>query len=92
LIIAWSRAILSSKRSYRHGNHQTPVRAIVELWRIGILPGEIPMHLPHIALAQVFDALSYYTEHQEEVNRYIEINHVPDHLVHPAVRARTERR
>jgi uncharacterized protein (DUF433 family) len=71
---------------------KTPVRAIVELWRIGILPGEIPMHLPHIALAQVFDALSYYTEHQEEVNRYIEINHVPDHLVHPAVRARTERR
>lgn len=53
---------------------KTPVRAIVELWRSGILPEEIPVHLPHITLAQVFDALSYYAEHQDEVNHYIEVN------------------
>lgn len=64
---------------------KTPVRAIVELWRIGIPPEEIPEHLPHLTLAQVFDALSYYAEHQAEINRYIEINRVPEHLVHPAV-------
>lgn len=64
---------------------KTPVRAIVELWRIGILPEEIPAHLPHITLAQVFDALSYYAEHQAEINHYIEINRVPEHLVHPAI-------
>jgi uncharacterized protein (DUF433 family) len=64
---------------------KTPVRAIVELWRIGTLPEEIPEHLPHITLAQVFDALSYYAEHQSEINHFIEVNHVPDHLVHPAV-------
>ena len=63
---------------------KTPVRAIVELWRMGIPPEEIPEHLPHVALAQVFDALSYYAEHQAEINHYIEINHVPEHLVHPA--------
>ncbi len=64
---------------------KTPVRAIVELWRIGISPEEIPEHLPHITLAQVFNALSYYAEHQSEINHYIEINHVPEQLLHPAV-------
>lgn len=65
---------------------KTTVRAIVELWRLGISPEEIPAHLPHLALAQVFDALSYYSDHQDEINHYIELNRVPDHLVHPAVK------
>jgi len=68
---------------------KTPVRAIVELWRLGIPPEEISSHLPHITLAQVFDALSYYSDHQAEINAHIERNRVPDHLVHPAVRAKT---
>lgn len=68
---------------------KTPVRAIVELWRLGIPPEEIPSHLPHLTLAQIFDALSYYTDHQAEINEYIARNRVPDHLVHPAVRAAT---
>ena len=66
---------------------KTPVRAIVELWRLGIQPEEIPTHLPHITLAQVFDALSYYSDHQAEINDFIERNRVPEHLVHPAVRS-----
>ena len=65
---------------------KTTVRAVVELWRLGIPPEEIPQHLPHLQLAQIFDALSYYSDHQAEVNRYIELNRVPDHLVHPAVK------
>jgi uncharacterized protein (DUF433 family) len=64
---------------------KTPVRAIVELWRIGMPPEEIPEHLPHITLAQVFGALSYYAEHQAEINHYIEINRIPEHLIHPVV-------
>jgi len=67
---------------------KTPVRAIVEMWRLGISPEEIPLHLPHISLAQVFAALSYYADHQTEINRYIEANHVPEHLVHPALRSK----
>lgn len=65
---------------------KTTVRAIVELWRLGIPPEEIPHHLPHLQLAQIFDALSYYSDHQEEINQYIERNRVPDHLVHPSAR------
>jgi uncharacterized protein (DUF433 family) len=66
---------------------RTSVRAIVGLWRLGIMPEEIPNHLPHLTLAQVFDALSFYLDHQVEINEYIEQNQVPDELVHPSVKA-----
>jgi uncharacterized protein (DUF433 family) len=58
---------------------RTPVRAIVETWRMGIAPEEIPLHLPHLTLAQVFDALSFYQDNMAEINDYIERNHVPEH-------------
>ncbi|MGQ9491974.1 MAG: DUF433 domain-containing protein [Anaerolineae bacterium] len=67
---------------------KTPVRAIVELWRLGVAPDEIPVHLPHITLAQVFDALRYYAENQQQINSYIRANLVPDALVHPALQPR----
>lgn len=47
---------------------RTPVRAIVETWRMGIAPEEIPKGLPHLTLAQVFDALSYYSDHEIPAN------------------------
>ncbi|MCC5634459.1 DUF433 domain-containing protein [Nostoc sp. CHAB 5844] len=65
---------------------RTPVRAIVEMWRIGVSPEEIPQRLPHLVLAQVFDALSYYLDHQVEINEYIERNRIPDELIDPRVR------
>ncbi len=65
---------------------RTPVRAIVELWRLGYTPEEIRSGLPHLSLAAVFDALSYYCDHIEEINRYIAENRVPPELVHPSVR------
>jgi len=65
---------------------RTPVRAIVELWRLGIRPEEMPEHLAHLKLAQVFDALSYYSEHQEEINEYTERNRIPEELISPLVR------
>ncbi len=66
---------------------RTSVRAIVGLWRLGIMPEEILNHLPHLTLAQIFDALSFYLDHQTEINEYIENNQVPDELVHPCVKA-----
>jgi uncharacterized protein (DUF433 family) len=41
---------------------RTPVRAIVERWRSGVAPEEMPSQLPHLTLAQVFAALSYSRE------------------------------
>lgn len=65
---------------------RTPVRAVVETWRLGISPEEIPNHLPHLTLAQVFDALSYYSDHQAEINAHIERNRIPDELIDPLVK------
>lgn len=66
---------------------RTPVRAVVELWRQGVAPEEIPAHLPHLSLAQVFDALSYYSDHQDEINAHIERNRVPEDLLDPLVKS-----
>jgi uncharacterized protein (DUF433 family) len=60
---------------------RTPVRAIVELWRLGVPPEEIPIRLPHLTMAQVFAALSYYSDHQAEIHEYIERNRIPESLV-----------
>ncbi len=60
---------------------RTSVRAIVEMWRAGIAPEEIPARLPHLKMAQVFDALSYFSDHQEEVAAHIERNKIPDSLL-----------
>lgn len=65
---------------------RTPVRALVELWRLGVSPEEIPHRLPHLALAQVFDALSYYLDHQAEINEYIERNRISKELIDPRIR------
>jgi uncharacterized protein (DUF433 family) len=65
---------------------RTPVRAIVEVWRQGIQPESIPNHLSHLTVAQVFDALSYYSDHQEEINAHIERNRIPEELIDPLTR------
>ena len=60
---------------------RTPVRAIVENRRLGITAEEIPSHLPHLTMAQVYAALSYYSDYQDEVNRFIERNRIPSDLI-----------
>jgi uncharacterized protein (DUF433 family) len=57
---------------------RTPVRAIAELWKFGVAPEEIMVRLPHLNLAQVFDALSYYQEHQNAIDADIVRNRVPN--------------
>lgn len=47
---------------------RTPVRAVVELWRLGLQPDEIVRRLPHLTLGQAFDALSHYSDHRDEIN------------------------
>jgi uncharacterized protein (DUF433 family) len=56
----------------------TPVRAIAELWNQGMPAEEVPVHLPHIELAQVFEALRYYLTHRDEIDAFIAKNRIPD--------------
>jgi uncharacterized protein (DUF433 family) len=65
---------------------RTPIRAIVEIYRLGTSPEEIPSRLPHLTLAQVFDALSYYNDHPDEINTYIERNRIPNDRIDPLVK------
>ena len=39
---------------------------------MGVSPEEIPRGMPHLTLGQIFGALTYYSDHQEEINHYIE--------------------
>ena len=53
---------------------RTPVRSIVEWWKFGASPEEIMENLPHLTLSQIFDALSYYADHRDEIEQYIAEN------------------
>jgi len=56
---------------------RTPVRAVVEYWKFGDTPEEIARKLPHLRLAQIFDALGYYDDHRAEIERSILLNRIP---------------
>lgn len=79
--IVRDEAVLSGEPIIR--GSRTPVRAIVEIWRMGVAPEDILTHLPHLTLAQVFDALSYFADHQDEITGFIERNRIPDELTGP---------
>ena len=65
---------------------RVPVRAVVELWRLGVAPEEIPTHLARLTLAQEFDGLSYYADHQAEIQQHSDRNQDPDDIAHPLAR------
>jgi uncharacterized protein (DUF433 family) len=65
------------------------VRILVEYWRAGTPPEELLQAFPHLTLAQVFDALSYYQDHQLEINTLIEQNRADPALLHESARRRS---
>ncbi len=65
---------------------RTSVRSIVEKWRLGYTSEDFVRGLPHLTLAQVFEAMSYYYDNQAEIDDYIERNRVPEELLHPLVK------
>ena len=50
------------------------VALIARLLRAGDEPAKIIASYPHLAPAAVYDAISYYLDHQPEIDRYIEEN------------------
>jgi len=53
---------------------RTSVRAIVGYYKLGMSVDEILEGLPHLTAAQVYDALSYYHDHQGEIEKDIQRN------------------
>jgi len=51
---------------------RTSVANIAGYYRLGLTPEEIKRELPHLNLAQVFDALAFYFDHREEIDREME--------------------
>lgn len=65
---------------------RTPVRAIAEMWKFGAMPEDILIHLPHLRLAQIFDALSYYQDHRDEIDQDLLRNRIPAEAIDPRLR------
>jgi uncharacterized protein (DUF433 family) len=61
-------------------NTNVSVRAIAELWREGAQPEEIRLHIPHLTLSQIFDALEYYYDNKSVVDGFIARNEIPETL------------
>ena len=57
------------------------VWVIVGYSKLGMSPEEIIEALPHLSLAQVYDALSYYYDHREEIEKCLSKNKLSDEVV-----------
>jgi uncharacterized protein (DUF433 family) len=50
------------------------VANIAGFYLMGFGPEEIQKELPHLTLAQVYDAIAYFLDHRAEINRLIQID------------------
>lgn len=66
---------ITSHRDYCGGSPviagtKFPVRSVVSyVLKQGLTPEELVQEFPHLSLAQVYDALSYYYDHQDDVEQ-----------------------
>ncbi len=59
---------------------RTPVKSIVGYYKMGLSMEEVLEGLPHLTPAQIYEALSYYHDHQSEIEQDIEESRV-EHLI-----------
>ncbi|MCL4536232.1 MAG: DUF433 domain-containing protein [Nitrospirae bacterium] len=62
--IGGGRPIISGTR--------TRVSNLIAYYKLGLSSEELAREFPHLTLSQIHDALSYYYEHQEEIDREID--------------------
>lgn len=68
-----STEILNSEPIIR--GTRIPVRSVVQyILRGGMTPEEFVKEFQHVELAALYDALSYYYDHKDEINLLIEEN------------------
>lgn len=86
----WREGYIAASQEILHSQPilvgtRIPVRAIAEMWRMGDPPEIIAEHLG-LPLAQVFAALSYFCDHQQELIAAIEQNRLPADQLERAIR------
>src|SRR5262245_9322995 len=57
-----------------------PVRLIAQLWNAGETVEGIVETYPHLKTSWVHDAISYYLDHQQDIDREIEANRIEEVL------------
>ena len=62
--IAGSRPIMAGTR--------TRISTVVAYYKLGYSPEELAREFPHLTLSQIHDALSYYYEHREQIDKEID--------------------
>ena len=55
------------------------VRAIAGYYQLGMTPDEILQSLPHLTQSELHAALTYYFDHQKEIDRDLKRNADADH-------------
>jgi uncharacterized protein (DUF433 family) len=66
-------------------NTSIEVALIVKLYKKGDSADEILSAYPHLSPAAVYDALSYYHDHQEEIEKFISNQNLRSVLKHNAL-------
>lgn len=58
--------------AYIAGSRSKVWMIVVDIFRRGYTPEQEVDHFPHLSLAQVHAALSYYFDHKDEIDRHIQ--------------------
>jgi len=66
--------------SPRIRNTRIAVRHVAEMWKAGDSVDVIAKTYPHLQLSWVYDAISYYLDHQQEIEQEIEENRIENVL------------
>ena len=54
------------------------VHVLAEAWGLGVTLDELAEGYPYLSKGEILDALSYYHDHEEEIDALISRNRVPD--------------
>jgi uncharacterized protein (DUF433 family) len=63
---------LDESGTLRVGNTRVPIDTVVSAYESGVTPEEIVLGFDTLQLADVYAVISYYLEHREEVEAYLD--------------------
>ncbi len=71
-------------------NSRISVRLIAEYYKAGLTVEEVQRDYPYLDPAAIYDAISYYIDHQAEIEALIEANHIESVLNRTGYRLRED--